>query len=226
MNKVLLFLFLLSLCVSAQTFKVEKVTGKVSALKGTSENWTDVKTGDKLQGSDLIATNENSYVQISQNGSSFLLKSNSALGLNRIKKLSVDELLLALAMEDIKNVPKNKSNIKTRSTAVYGAEISGKQNKLIPANDLGSKKINGARQLAENGFKESSVLAAKETFSKYPETQKSVSDRIYFADIFEKLGLFDEAYSEYLNISNLTMNNDQKNIVQGKISLLSKKISK
>ncbi|MDP4173990.1 MAG: hypothetical protein Q8933_08485 [Bacteroidota bacterium] len=226
MNKIIVLFFIMSFAIVAQTFKVEKVSGKVLALRGTSENWTDIKQGDKLSGSDLLVTGENSYIQLSKDASSFLLKSNSALGLNSIKKLSVDELLLALASEEIKNVPKNKSDSKTKTTAVYGSKIDNKLAATIPANDLGLKKINGAKQLAESGFKESSVLVAKETFRKYPDMQKRISDRIYFADILERLGVYDEAYSEFLKINGLAMKDSERSIVKAKLESLSKKISK
>lgn len=225
MKKIFLLLILLSCGLSAQTFTVHKVNGKVMTLKGTSENWIEVKNGDKLNGNDLLVTSHNSYVQLSSEGSAFLLKNNSALGLNNIKKLSVDELLLALAMEDVKSVPKNKTNQKTKSTAVYGAENSGKNEKAVPVNDLGTKKINGAKQLAESGFRESSVLVAKETFRKYPETRKIASDRIFFADILEKLGLYDEAYAEYLKTNSLSMKDSEKAFVKGKIESLSKRVA-
>ncbi|MGE5411537.1 MAG: hypothetical protein ACM3MI_11310 [Clostridiales bacterium] len=226
MNKIIVLFLIMSFAITAQTFKVEKVSGRVSALKGTSENWVDIKQGDKLSGSDLLVTGENSYIQLSKDGSSFLLKSNSALGLNSIKKLSVDELLLALASEEIKNVPKNKSDSKTKTTAVYGSKIDNKPASAAPASDLGLKKINGAKQLAESGFKESSVLVAKETFRKYPDIQKRVSDRIYFADILERLGVYDEAYSEFLKINGLAMKDAERSVVKTKLELLSKKVSK
>ncbi|MGE5409392.1 MAG: hypothetical protein ACM3MI_00415 [Clostridiales bacterium] len=226
MNKIIVLFFIMSFAIVAQTFKVEKVSGRVLALRGTSENWTDIKQGDKLSGSDLLVTGENSYIQLSKDASSFLLKSNSALGLNSIKKLSVDELLLALASEEIKNVPKNKSDSKTKTTAVYGSKIDSKPAAAAPASELGLKKINGAKQLAESGFKESSVLVAKETFRKYPDMQKRISDRIYFADILERLGVYDEAYSEFLKINGLAMKDSERSIVKAKLESLSKKVSK
>ena len=54
-------------------------------------------------------TEENGFVQLNRNGSRFILNKNSALGLNYIKKISINDLLLALAMEEIRNVPKDGS---------------------------------------------------------------------------------------------------------------------
>jgi len=223
MKKIFIILLALAINSFAQTFTVDKVKGTVKVLKGTSEKWIEIKKGDKLDGSDLISTEENSYIQLSKDKSYFKLKANSALGLNSIKKISVNELLLALTAEEVKNVP-NNNNSKMKSTAVYGSENNGR-NKIAGANNLGTKRINGAKQLAENGYKESAVIAAKETFRKYPETAKNVSDRIYFAQILEDLNLFDEAYSEYSKINSLDLSNQEKNIVKNKLESLTLKIS-
>jgi hypothetical protein len=224
MKKIILLTILLISCSFAQTFKVEKTTGKVSVQKGTSEKWIDVKQGDKLNGSDVILTGNNSSVQLSRDGSIFMLKNDAALGLNSIKKISINELILALTMEEIKSVPgKNKSG--TKSTALYGTEVKAKNNVTVNSNGLGSKKINGARQLAESGFKESSIIVAKETFRKYPETASNAKDRLFFAGLLEELNLNDEAFDEYSGISKLELTSSEKELVKNKISLLSIKLS-
>ena len=56
----------------------------------------------------------------------------------------------------------------------------------MKTDDFGIKRLNGAMQLAKNGFKESSVVFAKETYRKYPDSKQIPSYRIYFADILLK----------------------------------------
>ena len=222
MKKIILFLFAITVNILAQDYTVEKVSGNVQALIGTSENWVKVSAGQKLKGTDLISTGEKSFIQLSGNGNKFVLQSNSALGLNSIKKMTLNELLLALAMEEIRNVPKIKSNQFTRNTAVYGSEISTSKPVPVQVSDIGIKKINGAKQLAQDGFKESAVLVAKETFRKYPETKKQIQDRIYFADLMIRMNLNNEAEQELKQISSLSLNNDEKKEVDEKIEQIKK----
>lgn len=217
MKKIILILFVFTLNILAQEYTVEKVSGNVQALIGTSENWIRVVAGQKLHGTDLISTDEKSFVQLADKESRFILQSNSALGLSSIKKMSLNELLLALAMEEIRNVPKTKSNQFTRNTAVYGSELSTSKPTPMTVSDIGLKKINGAKQLAQNGFTESAILVAKETFRKYPETQNHIGDRIYFVDQMMKLNLINEAGTELNRISLQSLNPQDKKEVTARL---------
>lgn len=225
MKNIFIVMILCMSCTFAQTFKVEKVKGKVSALKGSSEQWVEVKKGDKLSSSDLIMTEKNSSVQLSKDGSIFMLKNEAALGLNSIKKISINELILALTVEEVKSVPKKSSN-DLKTTAVYGSKAKKNSNITVSPNVLGNKKINGAKQLAQSGFKESSILVAKETFRKYPETAEIIKNRLFFAALLEELNLNDEAFDEYSKISKLNLVYSEKELVKKKLGLLSIKVSK
>lgn len=220
--KVVFVYILLTASLLAQSFKVEKVTGEVLLLRGTSENFVSVKAGDELSGKDMILTGGNSVIILKKGKDQFILKDNSALNLSSIKKLTINQLLLALAMEEIRSVPK-KNNSEMKSTAVYGSGKNGKALNPAGMTGLGMKKLNGARQLAESGFNESAVLAAREVFRKHPETRKAADERIYFAGIFEKLKLTDEAFEEYSAIYDLQLSPVQKKYVSDKIQALIKK---
>ncbi|MCL4549830.1 MAG: hypothetical protein M1495_14820 [Bacteroidetes bacterium] len=222
MKKIILILFVITANIIAQDYTVKKISGNVQALIGTSENWVKVSAGQKLKGTDLISTGEKSFIQLSGNGNKFVLQSNSALGLSSIKKMTLNELLLALAMEEIQNVPKTKSNQFTRNTAVYGSEVSTIKPAPVQVSDIGIKKINGAKQLAQDGFKESAILVAKETFRKYPDTKKQIQDRIYFADLMIRMNLNNEAEQELKQISSLSLNSDEKKEVDEKIEQIKK----
>ena len=86
------------------------------------------------------------------------------------------------------------------------------------------KKINGARQLAKSGYKESAVIVAKETYRKYPNTKKSVNDRIYFADILADLGLYQEAQSEFSDIKKIDMIKEDEQGVDQRIEEINMKL--
>lgn len=226
MKKILLIILFTTLPLSAQTFVVEKVSGDVLALIGTSEVWTKVKVGQTLKGSDLISTGEKSFIQLNSNGNRFILQSNAALGINNIKKISLNELLLALAMEEIRNVPSIKENNSRRNTAVYGEKVSTFHSSNNIVSELGFKKLNGAKQLAKNGFKESAILLAKETYRKYPETRSKIDDRLYFVDLMIELQLNNEAAAELNELKSIKLNNGELNQIESRLQLINDRMIK
>jgi hypothetical protein len=92
----------------------------------------------------------------------------------------------------------------------------------MKADDFGIKRLNGAVQLAGNGFKESSVVFAKETYRKYPDSKQIPSYRIFFADILYQKGLYEEALGEYLDSAKLDLNNEEKTNVESQIQQINK----
>jgi hypothetical protein len=224
MKKIILFLFSLTLCVNAQEFKVEKISGTVKLLKGTSEVWENIKVGQILSSEDLILTESNSLIQLSKEGERFLLKEDAAIGLNHVKEVSINDLVLALALDEIRNVPKTKRNGLSKNTAVYGSEVISSKNISISDEELGQKKLNGAKLLNESGFTESSIIAAKEVFRNYPSIAKNFNNRIYFADLLNELSLHQEAVSEYGRIENLNLTEQQLATVKKKNEEVSLKI--
>lgn len=209
MKKFAIIFLLFTGVLLAQEFKVEKISGEVKVLRGSSEEWVNVALDETLIGTDLIVTDENGFIQLSKEGSRFILQRNSALGLNHIKNISINDLLLALAMEEIRNVPKNENRESSRNTAVYGTEEKSETSNL-PTNDLGIKRLNGAKQLAESGYKESSIIAAKETYRKYPQTKSRINDRLYFTRLLIGLNLNQEAMDELADLQKQELTEDQK----------------
>lgn len=223
MKKLIFIILFINLAV-AQVFTVDNISGKVLVMKGTSEIWSTVTKGDKLSGDDLIATNENSRIILSREDEKFILKANSALNLGYIKKMSVNDLLLALAMDDFNNLPVKEEDKKVKDTAVYGSDESVSK-EIIPAvNSIGDKKINGAVQLLQSGYKQSSVVAAREIFRNYPAIASGYKNRIIFADILVDLSLYEEAMEEYNKIAKLKLNEKESGELQGKIASLKDKL--
>ena len=106
---VILFLVIILTDITfAQAYKAEKVKGDVKAQIGASEKWIDVKDGMELNANTIISTGKNSSLQIANSDTKFTLKENSVLSVSDIKKMSLDDLILALAMEDMINAPKKK----------------------------------------------------------------------------------------------------------------------
>lgn len=220
-NTLLILIFFIP-AIAAQEFKVVNVNGDVKYRSGTSEDWNEIKDSEVLESNDFISTAENSFVQIQGIGGVVSIGELSAVSLSSIKKMSTDELLLALAMEDMINAPKTNGKGNSGNTAVYGNKEGAEKDTELKTDDFGIKRLNGAMQLAENGLKESSVVFAKETYRKYPETKQVASYRIFFADILYEKGLYEEALGEYLEIQKLELSKEQNNNVVSKITSINK----
>jgi len=206
--KTLLLMLIFAEVLSAQTFTVEKVLGDVKYQNGSSETWSVLKIGTTLKDNVVISTGKNSSVLLKGNKINFNLNESSAVSVSNIKKMNIDELLLALAMEDMMNAPKEIRN-SSDNTAVYGTK-QGESTLQIITDDFGIKRLNGAVQLAENSLEESAVVAAKETYRKYPDTKKLPSYRIYFANILNDKGLYEEALDEYVDIQKLKLTDEER----------------
>ncbi len=224
MKNYLLAILVFTAISYSQTFQVEKVSGNVKILSSKSSTWKQLKPKMILNEIDVISTDKNSLVLIKSDQISFTLKESAAITVANIKKMSLDELVLALAMEDIMNVPRKKGNEKSDNTGVYGDKVSEETLTTIKSNDFGVKRLNGAKQLAENGMKESAIVAAQEVYRKYPDTKKDAATRIYFADLLFSSGLYDEAYDEYTEIKTLTLTIDQNNYIDDKTEQINKKL--
>ena len=219
--KKLILISLFTGSLFAQSFTVEKLSGDVKYQNGDSENWTAINEGTKVNDDAIIVTADNSFVELEGNNVWFKLNESSAVSVSSIKKMNIDDLLLALAMEDIINAPK-EINKSSDNTAVYGTEAGQENTLLIKSDDFGIKRLNGAVQLAQNDLKESAVIAARETYRKYPETKSISSYRIYFADILYEKGLYEEALEEYSDIQKLDLTNTQQTDVNLKTESIQK----
>lgn len=221
-----LFIFLLFSANFAfpQHYIVESVSGQVKAQIGANENWIELKRGMELPVHSTILTDRNSNVVLKNDDLKFALKESAALSINNIKKMTLDELLLALAMEDMMGAPRKKEDSKSKSTQVYGNPNNKKINTGGTNDEFGIARLNGAMQLKENGFTESAIVTAKETFRKYPETNKIISRRIFFANLLYEKGLYEEAYADFISFKNFEMTEKEQEIVNAKLELLSKKI--
>jgi hypothetical protein len=224
MKNLLLILIISSELTFAQKCYVESLTGSVKVQIGSNEKWVDVKEVTELPSYSTISTGQNSSVVLNKGNVKFILKESAAVTVSNIKKMSIDDLLLALAMEDMMSAPRKKEENKSKSTQVYGeankSDISG----IITNGEFGLMRLNGAKQLGENGFTESAIVAAKETYRKYPDTKKLVPQRIYFANLIYEKGLYEEAYAEFNSFKDYVMSEKNKAEVDSKLELLSKKL--
>ncbi|HAB53084.1 MAG TPA: hypothetical protein DCE80_13105 [Ignavibacteriales bacterium] len=224
MKNILVVLIISAGITFAQKCYVESVTGTAKGKIGSSEKWMEVGEGAELPPYSTISTSKNSSVVLVKGNTKFTLKESAAVTVNHIKKMSTDDLLLALAMEDMMNAPRKKDKNKSKSTQVYGDQNKNDKTPGVSNDEFGLMRLNGAKQLGDNGFEESAIVAAKETYRKYPETKKIISQRIYFANLLYEKGLFEEAYAEFNSFKDYGMSEKNKAEVDSKIELLSKKL--
>ncbi len=223
--KKFLFIMILSTALFAQNFVVQNVTGKVYVQKGVNEELVPVNKGDTLSGEDLIVTEQNASIRIEKGNDSFVLDSDAALNLNYVKKMTLNELLLALAMEDLKDLPKDNNN--SKSTAIYGSESVDKNNFVDEIRiKMGSKRLNGAKQLAKRGYKESAILATKETFRKYPETKLNIESRLFLIDLLYGMEIYDECMTEINDLKKQNLDEKQSKRLNKLYTDISSRISK
>ena len=222
MKKIILFLLLSAGLMFAQEYTVTKVSGDVKYQSGGNENWVELKKGETIERDAVISTGNNSSITLRSNNLHFTLNESSAISVNSIKEMSTDELLLALAMEDMINAPRDNGNGKSSNTAVYGTDESNSDELNITSGNFGIKRLNGAMQLAENDMKESAVVVAKETFRKYPDTKLLSSYRIFFADILFEKGLYNESFEEFNEIAELRLSDEEKLKVDEKTETIKK----
>lgn len=220
--KIFIIALLLIPSIIAQEFKAADVKGDVKYRSGTSEEWVEVKEGAALRSDDFVITGAKSSVQIKGSGNIINLEEFTAVSISSIKTMSTDDLLLALAMEDMINAPKPNGKNNSSNTAVYGNKEGQSKNPELKADDFGIKRLNGAVQLAKSGFKESSVVFAKETYRKYPDSKQIPSYRIYFADILYEKGLYEEALGDYLDIAKLDLSKEEKSKVESQTQSINK----
>lgn len=221
--KTLIILLAITSVIWSQTYKVESATGEVTYQSNGSESWLILKGGMIVSDQTIISTGENSSVKLKDESTQFTLNQSSAVSVSSIKKMTTDELLLALAMEDMINAPK-KTEESSDNTAVYGKK-DGEENTLqIITDNFGIKRLNGAVQLAKSGMSESAVISAKEIYRKYPETKSLSSYRIFFADILNDKGLYEEALDEYVDIQKLKLSDEAKADINEKIDDIKMKL--
>jgi len=220
--KTIIIFALLTFTLTAQTYKAVEVKGDVKYRSETSEKWNDLKPGSSIGIDEVISTGNNSSVKLQMRDLNFSLEENSALQVGNIKKMSMDELLLALAMEDMINVPLDNKKGTSDNTATYGTHENGKEVSSKINDDFGIKRLNGAMQLANSGLEESALLVAKETYRKYPGTKNISSYLIFFAYIFYSKGLYEEALNEFNQVKKLKLSSSEATKVETAIEEINK----
>lgn len=214
----LIVFLLLQGIYTAQEFRVERVTGTVKAQVGLSEEFIPVTEGMRLKKNTLLMTDKNATLSLSGEGVRFILKPQAAVNLSDLRSMTVEELLMALALEEILDAGSKGEKGNLKNTAIYGSE---NENRKRGANsDFGVMKLNGAMLLAENGYSETAIIAAKDVFRRYPATAGMTEYRIFFAKQLMKHKLWREALDEFTAILKLNPGSMEKQTVNESVEFI------
>lgn len=221
-TNLILIIFFFVTTLYGQTFTIEPVKGTIKILTTQDKTWRVLKSDETVPANTIISTELNSSAKIKGQNLIFTLGEYSALNVSSIKRISMSDLIMALALDEVLNAPRENGNNKSDNTSVYGDKISPETISVIESNSFGKKRLNGAKQLAAEGYAESALITANDVFRKYPDTKNNPSDRIYFADILFEKGLYEEALKQYNEINKLKLTKEQQLYVDNKIGTINK----
>lgn len=222
---ILGMMIFLVLTIQAEDFLVKNLKGKAKIRHGVLETWTAVSVGDTLKPEDTILTERGSTMVIFRStGIRYSIPEGSMLDIADLRNLTQDELLLRLAMENIKSVPaqqrSNDINI-PNTTIVHGDDISKDAEALkLPRTEVGSLQMHGVEVLYDNSFYASGILKSKALMRLFPEARDEFAFRFQLARAFEQVNLYDEALTECVSLSQQPLSKEQKTKLERTIQQL------
>lgn len=213
-----------SVYTSAADFKVLATQGGVTVRHGVNENWNPVAVGDILNSDDSIELDKQSSATLLSNGTAKItLPEMVIIDLSDLRMLSQEDLLLKLAMENIRSIPP-RDDIKElnipRVTIVHGEKKD--QSPKINQQDIqnGVKQLNGCKVLHRGGYYATCALKVKQVLRLYPALKEDIDTRMLVASSFEKMNLNQEALEEYYAILEKPLSKEQQTMLNKKIELL------
>jgi hypothetical protein len=218
MKRILTIFTVMAIVVAtmhAEDYLVKSLKGKAKVRHGVMETWTSVSVGDTLKPEDTILTERGSTMVVIKSAAiRYTIPEESMLDIADLRNLSQDELLLKLAMENIKSVPvqqrSNDINV-PNTTIVHGDDISKDAEALkLPRTEVGSLQMHGVEVLYNNSFYASGILKSKALIRLFPEARDEFAFRYQLARAFEQVNLYDEALTEYVSLSQQPLMKDQK----------------
>lgn len=218
---------LLSQCVAVATIRVGALSGSAAVRHGVSETWTALAPGDTLRQEDAIRTGTGSSISISLDRETRIaVPENVLLEVSDLRQMTQEELLLKLAMNDIRSIPAPKGNDNMdlpRTTTLHGSNRGEKGGQAASGGTDAGRELNGAKFLYDEGYYATSVLRSKAVFQRDPVLAGDINARFRVAGAFERIGLTLEALNEYREMEKLSLDGNMKKVVQDKITTLRKK---
>lgn len=227
---LLLLLFFFAISNSCADMKIIAISGAVSIRHGVQEEWTRAAAGDILKPEDSIELRKKSTATILIDGKiKMTIPESVIIDIADIRNLTQEELLLKLAMEQVRSIPPKKDEnelIIPRTTTVHGDNRNAVPSSSVKNKEIGQMQLNGTKVLYDHGFYATCVLKVKEIFRLHPELSKMVTMHLMVAAALEKMNLTGEALNEYINLKNEQLTDAQRLIVAEKIKSFTKEDSK
>jgi hypothetical protein len=214
---------------AAADVKISVVKGDVQVRRGVSEEWQTVAVGDVLKPEDSIRLGRKSSASIVTDDSRKLtIPEDVIIDVSDLRNLTQEELLLKLAMEDVRSVPEHSRDNDfevPRTSTIHGANkgSTASVSATAPHPDVDMLELNGVKVLYTNGYYATSVLKAKEIFRLRSPQTDVIETRFMVADALEKMNLNGEAFDEYSDISQEPLTSAQRSLVDKKLADLKAK---
>jgi len=220
-------LLLLAVLPSQAGIRIVSLRGDVTVRHGAAEEWTAVAVGDALRPEDSIRMGDSSLatitIDVGAGGGErgiIRLPPNVVVDIADLRKMTRSDLLMKLAMEDVRSAPKRQpgggGEMQKTTTTRAGDRDTGPA-KQASAESLNELRLNGARVLYDNGFYGPCVLRSREILRIEPGLNGRVDSRLLMADALEKMDLGNEAYIVYRSLAAEKLSADEKKLVEDKL---------
>jgi hypothetical protein len=225
MKKVIAVIIALMCCQSLMgaDITVKHVKGKAEIQSGVSEGWVKAKTGALLSPESTIKTGRKSSLTIVAEGKRFVVPELTLVDVGDLRQMPQEELLLKLAMADVRVVPPRDESDGTtipNTTIVHGKDMAAPEIDAKNGESLNEMEFRGTELLYKYGFYATCILRAKETMLYYPELKSRFGFRYMIAKAFERMRLKGEALGEYVSLTKERLSSSQRKRVENNIRLL------
>ncbi len=207
MKRFLIILTLFALCglTSSAQVVVKHVKGLVEVRQGVSEEWTKLKLGDTLSEDNTIKVRKGSSLTlVAREARPIIVPELTVLDIGDLRNMSQHDLLLKLAMADVRAVPtQERSGDLTipRTTIVHGKEIPVRTVDGHIQKDYREMEVRGTKVLYDHGYYPTCILRAKELLQVYPGLKDRFEFRMMIAEALERTKLRGPALNEYLALA-------------------------
>jgi hypothetical protein len=210
-------LFTLVGTVAATEVVVKGVKGTVEARSGVSEEWIAVKAGQVLTSDNTLRTGKKASVVLVAGGRTFTIPELTVLEVGDLQEMSQEELLLKLAMADIRVVPAQDSSGEVptpKTTIIHGRRMMGESSDVRNGEEYREMEVKGTKVLYDYHFYPTCALRGRELLVYYPELRARFDFRVMIAAALEKSNLRGEALDEYIRLSAEQLSPSQKSFVE------------
>ncbi len=223
MYLAVLFLLILVPVVRANMVTVVSIKGYAEVRRGMSEQWITLRVGDVLKPEDTIRTGEDAEVTLKVGLSIFSLPAFAIIDVGDIRHLTRNDLLLKLAMEEIRGLPDSRPSTGNATPTVMHGSRRRSSSYPVTYSEVGIMRLEGARALFRHKYYETTILAVKSTLHRYG-LRNPLAARRLVAQAFERLGLMQQAIDEYVGCLSLDLSRAEKKEIQRNIRRLEKQL--